>query len=109
MTFEKFCPRLFFGPAGTESKMHVDIWETDAWLGMLQGEKTFTLYHPAHRKFLEVGDNVWPDLLKPHNPARYTNTHTHTHTHTHTRARTHTHMYIYVGADAGGAHGLARV
>ena len=51
--------------------MHVDIWETDAWLGMLQGEKTFTLYHPAHRKFLEVGDNVWPDLLKPHNPARY--------------------------------------
>jgi hypothetical protein len=45
--------------------MHVDIWETDAWLGMLEGEKTFTLYHPAHRKYLEVGDNVWPDLLRP--------------------------------------------
>ncbi len=56
---------LFFGPAGTQSKMHVDIWETDAWLGMLEGEKTFTLYHPAHRKYLEVGDNVWPDLLSP--------------------------------------------
>jgi len=62
---------LFFGPAGTESKLHVDIWETDAWLGMLQGEKTFTLYHPAHRKFLEVGDNVWPDLLKGHNPDKF--------------------------------------
>jgi histone arginine demethylase JMJD6 len=56
---------LFFGPAGTQSKMHVDIWETDAWLGMLQGDKTFTLYHPAHRKLLEVGDNVWPDILSP--------------------------------------------
>ena len=62
---------LFFGPAGTQSKMHVDIWETDAWLGMLEGEKTFTLYHPAHRKLLEVGDNVWPDLLNPPNKEKF--------------------------------------
>ena len=62
---------LFFGPPGTESKMHVDIWETDAWLGMLEGEKTFTLYHPAHRKYLEVGDNVWPDLLSPPNVKKF--------------------------------------
>jgi len=45
---------LFFGPAGTQSKLHVDVWETDAWLGMLEGSKTFTLYHPAHRKHIEV-------------------------------------------------------
>ena len=56
---------LFFGPRGTESKLHVDIWETDAWLGMMQGVKTFTLFHPSHRKFIECGENVWADLLHP--------------------------------------------
>eukprot|EP00960_Hanusia_phi_P042307 755419-Hanusia_phi.AAC.2 len=76
---------LFFGPKGTESKLHVDIWETDACiqfnhsicgvsmimvcagLGMLEGEKLFTLYHPAHRKYIERDQNEWADLLKPPN------------------------------------------
>ena len=33
---------LFFGPKGTESKLHVDVWETDAWLGNL-GEPSTAL------------------------------------------------------------------
>lgn len=45
---------LFFGPAGTESRLHVDVWETDAWLCMLEGTKRFTLYHPGHRKYIEA-------------------------------------------------------
>jgi histone arginine demethylase JMJD6 len=62
---------LFFGPAGTESKVHVDVWETDAWLGMLEGHKTFTLFHPAHRKYIEASHNEFPDLLRPPNAARF--------------------------------------
>ncbi|EKX40969.1 hypothetical protein GUITHDRAFT_153966 [Guillardia theta CCMP2712] len=62
---------LFFGPKGTESKLHVDIWETDAWLGMLEGEKLFTLYHPAHRKYIEREENEWVDLLKPPNSHKF--------------------------------------
>jgi histone arginine demethylase JMJD6 len=66
---------LFFGPRGTESKLHVDVWETDAWLGMLQGVKTFTLYHPAHRKFIERGENEWADLLHPVDNMKFPNQH----------------------------------
>mmetsp|Transcript_19806 Transcript_19806/g.48624 ORF Transcript_19806/g.48624 Transcript_19806/m.48624 type:complete len:358 (+) Transcript_19806:50-1123(+) len=66
---------LFFGPAGTESKLHVDVWQTDAWLGMLEGSKTFTLFHPAHRKHIEVSENEWPDLLSPPDAARFPDQH----------------------------------
>jgi len=66
---------LFFGPAGTQSKLHVDIWETDAWLGMLEGEKTFTLYHPAQRKYLERELNEWTDLMAPPNMELYPEQH----------------------------------
>ena len=66
---------LFFGPKGTESKLHVDIWETDAWLGMLQGVKTFTLFHPAHRKYLEGDLNDWADLLNPVNETKFPQQH----------------------------------
>jgi hypothetical protein len=40
---------LFLGPAGAETRLHVDVWETDAWLAQLQGRKRFVLYHPSHR------------------------------------------------------------
>jgi len=66
---------LFFGPAGTQSKLHVDIWETDAWLGMLEGEKTFTLYHPSHRKYIERELNEWADLMAPPNSELYPEQH----------------------------------
>ena len=35
-------------------------------LGMLEGEKLFTLYHPAHRKYIEREENEWVDLLYAH-------------------------------------------
>jgi hypothetical protein len=36
------------GPAGIHSKLHVDIWHTDAWLCNLQGRKRFSVFHPAY-------------------------------------------------------------
>lgn len=59
---------LFFGPRGTESKLHVDVWETDAWLGNLEGKKLFTLYHPSMRPYIERGENEFADLLGPTKP-----------------------------------------
>lgn len=66
---------LFFGPKGTESKLHVDVWETDAWLGNLEGEKIFTLYHPSMRPYIEREENDWADLRKPVDPERFPNFH----------------------------------
>jgi len=62
---------LFFGPAGTESKLHVDVWETDAWLGNLEGEKVFTLYHPSMRPYIEREENDWVDLRMPVDAERF--------------------------------------
>ena len=61
---------LFIGPAGSHTRLHVDVWGTDAWLAQLQGLKRFTLFHPAHRKFLERDDGPggachWVDLRAP--------------------------------------------
>mmetsp|Transcript_1925 Transcript_1925/g.3574 ORF Transcript_1925/g.3574 Transcript_1925/m.3574 type:complete len:344 (-) Transcript_1925:328-1359(-) len=55
---------LFMGPTGIQSKLHVDIWYTDAWLCNLQGRKRFSVFHPSHRKYLEVGDE-WADVNHP--------------------------------------------
>ena len=66
---------LFFGPKGTESKLHVDVWETDAWLGNLEGEKVFTLYHPSMRPYIEREENDWVDLRKPVDAERFPNFH----------------------------------
>lgn len=38
-----------------ESRLHVDVWETDAWLGNLQGQKLFTLFHPSMRPCAQRG------------------------------------------------------
>jgi hypothetical protein len=40
--------QAFMGPAGIHSKLHVDIWHTDAWLCNLQGRKRFSVFHPAY-------------------------------------------------------------
>ena len=67
---------LFFGPRGTESKLHVDVWETDAWLGNLEGSKLFTLYHPSMRKYVEARPNEWADVLSaPIDPQVFPNFH----------------------------------
>ena len=66
---------LFVGPVGSHTRLHVDVWGTDAWLAQLQGRKRFTLFHPAHRRFLERDDGPggapeWVDLRAP-DPERF--------------------------------------
>ena len=62
--------QAFMGPAGIHSKLHVDIWHTDAWLCNLQGRKRFSVFHPAHKKYLQGKDDKWVDLSNP-DMARY--------------------------------------
>lgn len=66
---------LFIGPAGSRTRLHVDVWGTDAWLAQIRGRKRFTLFHPAHRRFLERDDGPggapeWADLRAP-DPQRF--------------------------------------
>ena len=66
---------LFIGPAGSRTRLHVDVWGTDAWLAQIRGRKRFTLFHPAHRRFLERDDGPggapeWADLRAP-DPKRF--------------------------------------
>ena len=35
------------------------------WLGNLEGEKVFTLYHPSMRPYIERAENDWADLRNP--------------------------------------------
>ena len=42
---------------------------------MLEGSKTFTLFHPAHRKYIEKEDNEWPDLMRPPDRAAFPDQH----------------------------------
>mmetsp|Transcript_35386 Transcript_35386/g.70791 ORF Transcript_35386/g.70791 Transcript_35386/m.70791 type:complete len:173 (-) Transcript_35386:4-522(-) len=42
---------------------------------MLEGEKTFTLYHPSHRKYIERELNEWADLMAPPNSELYPEQH----------------------------------
>ena len=44
---------LFLCPRGAETRLHVDVWHTDAWLVNFVGRKRFVLFHPAHRKYIE--------------------------------------------------------
>jgi hypothetical protein len=36
-------------PRGCQTRLHVDVWHTDAWLCMLEGRKKFVMYHPVGR------------------------------------------------------------
>ena len=55
---------MFVGTPGAETKLHVDIWNTDAWLTNLQGAKRFVLFHPAQRRLVEDEDG-FVDLRDP--------------------------------------------
>ena len=61
---------LFLGPRGAKTRLHVDVWHTDAWLTMLEGRKKFIMYHPAHLEHVhdeasgEYVDLHAPDLSK---------------------------------------------
>lgn len=57
---------LFLGPRGCQTRLHVDVWHTDAWLCMLEGRKKFVMYHPAHLKHIFDEDTqTYVDLNDP--------------------------------------------
>jgi len=60
---------LFLGAKGATTQLHVDIWNTDAWLSQFDGSKQFTMFHPAHRKFLE-NEETSRENLKIHPETR---------------------------------------
>jgi hypothetical protein len=45
-------PRIFIGPRGAITPLHVDVWGTHAWLSQLVGEKRWLLYPPEQEKYL---------------------------------------------------------
>lgn len=55
---------LFLCPRGATTRLHVDVWHTDAWLVNALGRKRFVLFHPAQRKYIEDGQG-FVDLRSP--------------------------------------------
>lgn len=45
-------PRIFIGPKGAVTPLHVDIWGTHAWLSQLVGRKRWILFPPEQRELL---------------------------------------------------------
>jgi len=59
-------PRIFIGPKGALTPLHMDIWRTHAWLAQLVGRKRWVLFPPDQEKLL-YGYSVQPrkpDLKK---------------------------------------------
>jgi hypothetical protein len=62
--FSRPGPRLFIGPAGAITPMHVDIWETHAWLTQLIGRKRWVLISPEDRRHLAAAQRPGKGLTK---------------------------------------------
>jgi Cupin-like domain len=45
-------PRVFIGPKGAVTPLHMDIWRTHAWLSQLAGRKRWILFPPDQEKLL---------------------------------------------------------
>lgn len=45
-------PRLFIGPKGAVTPLHLDIWGTHAWLSQLMGRKRWILFSPDQKDLL---------------------------------------------------------
>ena len=65
----------FLGGAGARTKLHVDVWHTDAWLTVLEGSKRFILFHPGQTKhvfdekthpFADLLNCGWQDIMLEH-------------------------------------------
>ena len=59
-------PRLFLGPRGATTPLHVDVWRTHAWLSQLVGRKRWILF-PPDQEALHYASKVRvdaPDLVK---------------------------------------------
>jgi hypothetical protein len=65
-------PRLFIGPSGAITPLHVDIWETHSWLTQLVGRKRWVLISPHDRQFLasvqRLGKGLTKYAVDPENP-----------------------------------------
>lgn len=55
-------PRIFIGPKGAVTPLHLDIWETHAWLAQLVGRKRWILFPPEQRPLL------YDYKVQPRNP-----------------------------------------
>jgi hypothetical protein len=62
--FSRPGPRLFMGPAGAVTPMHVDIWETHAWLTQIVGRKRWVLVSPEDRPHLAKVQRPGKGLVK---------------------------------------------
>ena len=57
---------LFLGPRGSATRLHVDVWHTDAWLTMIRGSKKFVMFHPAHLPHIhDEATGTYVDLHAP--------------------------------------------
>jgi hypothetical protein len=59
-------PRIFIGPKGAVTPLHLDIWRTHAWLSQLVGRKRWILFSPDQASLLydyQV-DPEQPDLQR---------------------------------------------
>lgn len=45
-------PRIFIGPKGAVTPLHLDIWGTHAWLSQLVGRKRWLLFPPGQKHLL---------------------------------------------------------
>jgi ribosomal protein L16 Arg81 hydroxylase len=45
-------PRIFIGPRGAVTPLHVDVWDTHAWLSQLEGRKRWLMFPPEDNKYL---------------------------------------------------------
>jgi len=52
-------PRIFIGPKGAITPLHLDIWGTHSWLAQLVGRKRWLLF-PADQRHLLYNCNVQP-------------------------------------------------
>jgi hypothetical protein len=57
-------PRIFIGPKGAVTPLHLDIWGTHAWLSQLVGRKRWLLFSPdQHDLLYDCGvDPIEPDF-----------------------------------------------
>ena len=59
-------PRIFIGPKGAVTPLHMDLWRTHAWLSQLVGRKRWLLFPPKQTRLLynyQV-DPSCPDLKR---------------------------------------------
>ncbi|OGQ47501.1 MAG: hypothetical protein A3I05_02380 [Deltaproteobacteria bacterium RIFCSPLOWO2_02_FULL_44_10] len=54
---------IFFGKEGLSSDLHVDCFDTNAWLMMIQGTKTFRCLSPVYKDLVKWDDSLFDEDL----------------------------------------------